>query len=107
MDLYFKFSSCLQIGIREKSLSADCGHSEREIETLVKQINDKYARPGSDPVLYFCIRDSVPLNERIPLWMAADVLMTTGIRDGLNLLPMEYCVARCSPPGVPIIRYTC
>ena len=96
-------ASYSQIGIREKSLSADCGQSEKEIEALVTEINKKHRETGPDPVLYFHIQDSVSLNERIPLWMAADVLMTTGIRDGLNLLPMEFCVARRSPPGVLII----
>ena len=48
---------------------------------------------------------SIPLNARVPYWMVGDVMLTTGIRDGVNLLPMEYCVARNVDPGVLIIRY--
>ncbi len=38
-------------------------------------------------------------------WMVGDVMLTTGIRDGVNLLPMEYCVTKNERPGVLIIRW--
>jgi trehalose 6-phosphate synthase/phosphatase len=34
------------------------------------------------------------LKERLALWQAADVLLVTSIREGLNLMPMEYIFAR-------------
>ncbi len=37
-------------------------------------------------------------------WMVGDVMLTTGIRDGVNLLPMEYCVTKNERPGVLFIR---
>ena len=34
------------------------------------------------------------LNDRVALWLAADVFLLTCIREGLNLMPLEYIYAR-------------
>lgn len=49
-------------------------------------------------------RGEIPsLNERLGLWAATDVFISTSIRAGLNLFPLEYVYAHNSPPGVLII----
>jgi trehalose 6-phosphate synthase/phosphatase len=74
----------------------------KEIRHLVKRIQDKFG-----PHVIDCeeiIGSSVPIDQRIALWNVADVLMITPIREGLNLLPLEYVYVRKepTPPGVVI-----
>ena len=47
---------------------------------------------------------SMPIDRRLALWKASDVLLLTSIREGLNHWPMECIYARKepSPPGVTI-----
>ena len=60
---------------------------------------------GDDVIDYVEIMGStLPMASRLVLWLASDVLMSTPIREGLNLLPLEYVFSRRSPatPGVTI-----
>ena len=36
----------------------------------------------------------LPLDFRVALWLAADVFLLTPIREGINLMPLEYIYAR-------------
>lgn len=40
---------------------------------------------------------SLPMDERLAIWYASDVFMSTSIREGLNLLPLEYVFVRKAP----------
>ena len=60
---------------------------------------------GDDVIDYVEIMGSMLLMAcRLVLWLASDVFMSTPIREGLNLLPLEYVFSRRSPatPGVTI-----
>ena len=50
------------------------------------------------------VGSSLPIDQRLALWTISDVLMATPIREGLNLLPMEYIFTKKKPatPGVVI-----
>ena len=78
-----------------------------EVKRLVSEINEKF--PES---VQFREEARFSLDERLALWRAADVLLITAYRDGLNLLPLEYVVTKkkdavllpglCRPPpGLP------
>ena len=43
------------------------------------------------------------LNERVALWLAADVFLLTPIREGLNLQPLEYIYARKDLPRAGVV----
>jgi trehalose 6-phosphate synthase/phosphatase len=69
---------------------------------LVKRIQNTF---GSDVLYYEEIQgSSLPRNRRLALWLASDVFMSTPIREGLNLLPLEFVYTRKRPltPGVTI-----
>lgn len=74
----------------------------KEIRTLVKQIQKRF---GPNVIDYEEIPgSSVPIEKRLALWKVADVLMVTPIREGLNLLPLEFVFTKKKPacPGVVI-----
>ena len=73
----------------------------RELRQIVQRIQDKF---GTAVIDYKEITGStLPLDQRLALWKASDVLMLTPIREGLNHWPMEYIYSKHDmPPGVVI-----
>ena len=53
--------------------------------------------PIFDAVLqvdYKEIPGNVPLDERLAVWLSAEFLLNTAVREGLNLWPLEYVFMR-------------
>ncbi len=89
---------CLLPGSR----SADEANTIREVRQLVKRIEEKF---GPNVIDYEEVHNSsMPVDQRLSLWKVSDILMSTPIREGLNLLPLEYVYIRKKPatPGVVI-----
>lgn len=84
------------------SRQADEANTVRELRFIVKRIQDNF---GPQVIDYQEMEgSSMPMDQRLALWRASDVLMLTPIREGLNHWPMEYIYARKepSPPGIVI-----
>lgn len=89
---------CLVPNVRKSDETDTLAH----VRYLVKRIQKTF---GSDLISYEEVMgSSLPRNRRLALWLASDVFMSTPIREGLNLLPLEFVFARKSPltPGVTI-----
>jgi trehalose 6-phosphate synthase/phosphatase len=74
----------------------------REIRYLVKRIREKF---GTEVIDYEeIIGSSMPMDQRLALWKASDILMSTAIREGLNHWPMEFIYSHKEPdvPGIVI-----
>jgi len=73
----------------------------RELRQIVQRIQEKF---GHKVIDYKEITGStLPLDQRLVLWKASDVLMLTPIREGLNHWPLEYIYSkRDMAPGVVI-----
>jgi trehalose 6-phosphate synthase/phosphatase len=73
----------------------------RELRFLVQRLVERF---GPDVVDYQeIVGSSLPMDQRLALWKASDVLMITPIREGLNHWPMEYIYAKDKDdPGVVI-----
>eukprot|EP00629_Pelagomonadales_sp_RCC1024_P005786 CAMPEP_0119282500 /NCGR_PEP_ID=MMETSP1329-20130426/26825_1 /TAXON_ID=114041 /ORGANISM="Genus nov. species nov., Strain RCC1024" /LENGTH=867 /DNA_ID=CAMNT_0007283157 /DNA_START=170 /DNA_END=2770 /DNA_ORIENTATION=+ len=70
---------------------------ERQLHALVSRINSQYATVDFEgPVQYFAADARAPPGEATlsALFSLADVLVITPIRDGMNVVPFEYLVAR-------------
>ena len=63
-----------------------------EIERLVGRINGDYGRIGRPAISY--LHRSYPLEELVALFRAADVMVVTPLRDGMNLVAKEYVACR-------------
>lgn len=72
-----------------------------EIDTLVGNINGKFAKPGWTPIFYYYRSFSFP--ELSALYHAADIALVTPLRDGMNLVAKEYVAAKQDKPGVLIL----
>src|SRR5699024_10134239 len=72
-----------------------------EVEEMVGRINGEYAEIGS-PVIHY-LHHSYPAEEMAAMFRAADVVLVTALRDGMNLVAKEYVAARSDLDGVLVL----
>ena len=76
-----------------------------EIDELVGKINGRFDAPGWLPILY--MYRSLPFEELISLYSAADLALVTPLRDGMNLVAKEYLACQDqSPYGTLVLSET-
>lgn len=72
-----------------------------EVELLVGRINGEHGRLGSTPIHY--LHHSYPPEEMAALYLAADVMLVTSLRDGMNLVAKEFVAACVEDRGVLLL----
>jgi trehalose 6-phosphate synthase len=72
-----------------------------DIEQSVGRINGEYARVGHPAVHY--LHQSLPREELAAFFVAADVMLVTPLRDGMNLVAKEYVACRHDNGGVLVL----
>jgi trehalose 6-phosphate synthase len=72
-----------------------------EIELTVSRINGQHAEVGSPPVHY--LHQSFPREEMAAFYLAADVMLVTPLRDGMNLVAKEYVACRYNESGALVL----
>ena len=72
-----------------------------DVELLVGRINGDYGQVGHAPVQY--LHQSFPMEEMAALYLAADVMLVTALRDGMNLVAKEYVAARSDDRGALVL----
>ena len=72
-----------------------------DIEQSVGRINGEYARVGHPAVHY--LHQSLPREELAAFYVAADVMLVTPLRDGMNLVAKEYVACRHDNGGVLVL----
>ena len=72
-----------------------------EIELTVGRINGDYDTMGHTAIRY--LHQAYPREEMVALFMAADVMLVTALRDGMNLVAKEYVAARTDNRGVLVL----
>jgi len=73
----------------------------QQVETTVGRINGEYAPIGSPAVHYQ--HHSYPQEEMAALYLAADVMLVTPLRDGMNLVAKEYVTCRHDLGGALVL----
>ncbi|HEV8150545.1 MAG TPA: bifunctional alpha,alpha-trehalose-phosphate synthase (UDP-forming)/trehalose-phosphatase [Gemmatimonadales bacterium] len=73
----------------------------REVNALVGRINGAFGTPSWVPVHYMF--RGLPERRVLALYRAADVMLVTPIRDGMNLVAKEYVAARTDLRGVLVL----
>ena len=71
------------------------------IEVKVSRINGDYGTMAHQPVVY--LHRGYPREEMAALYVAADVLAVTSLRDGMNLVAKEYVACRSDERGVLVL----
>ncbi|MBX3092056.1 MAG: trehalose-6-phosphate synthase [Cryobacterium sp.] len=72
-----------------------------EVEVTVGRINGDSAAIGHQAISYH--HHSYPREEMVALYLAADVMLVTALRDGMNLVAKEYVASRFDNDGVLIL----
>lgn len=72
-----------------------------EIELTVGRINGDYDTMGHTAIRY--LHQAYPREEMVALFLAADVMLVTALRDGMNLVAKEYVAARVDNRGVLVL----
>jgi trehalose 6-phosphate synthase len=72
-----------------------------EVELTVGRINGEYSAIGHQAISYH--HRSYPREEMVALYLAADVMLVTALRDGMNLVAKEYVAARFDNAGVLVL----
>jgi trehalose 6-phosphate synthase len=94
--------SFLQLTPKSRSAVPEYAELEREVSTLVGQINGKHADPTWTPIRY--VNKSFSRGVLAGMYRAAQVGLVTPLRDGMNLVAKEYVAAQDpADPGVLIL----
>jgi trehalose-6-phosphate synthase len=72
-----------------------------EVEGMVGRINGQHGEVGYSPVHY--LHQSFPRDEMAALYLAADVMLVTPLRDGMNLVAKEYVASRYDEGGTLVL----
>ena len=72
-----------------------------EIELTVGRVNGDYGAIGHQAIAY--LHHSYPREEMVALFLAADVMLVTALRDGMNLVAKEYVASRIDDGGVLVL----
>ncbi|MBL3686300.1 bifunctional alpha,alpha-trehalose-phosphate synthase (UDP-forming)/trehalose-phosphatase [Leucobacter zeae] len=72
-----------------------------EVEGTVGRVNGAHGTIGRAPLVY--LHRGFSRDEMVALYLAADVLLVTPLRDGMNLVAKEYAVCRADDRGVLVL----
>lgn len=72
-----------------------------EVEGTVGRINGQFGTIQNTAVHY--LHHSYPVEEMVALYLAADVMLVTALRDGMNLVAKEYVAARTNNTGALVL----
>jgi trehalose 6-phosphate synthase/phosphatase len=73
----------------------------REVERLISRINGRFASPTWTPIHY--MHQSLSQEDLVAFYRAADVMLVTPVRDGMNLVAKEFVACRGDESGVLVL----
>ena len=91
----------IQVAAPSRTGVAEYQRLRREIDELVGRVSGRFSSPSGSPLVY--IHQNLPRERLIPLYRLADVALVTPLRDGMNLVCLEYIAARGGDPGSLIL----
>ncbi len=91
----------VQLAVPTRGRLEHYAEERRQVEQLVGEINGRFGRLGYPAVHY--LHQSLPLEELIPLYQTADVMLVTPLGDGMNLVAKEFAVSRTDGLGVLVL----
>lgn len=91
----------VQVAVPSRERVGDYAKMRTTIEQMVGRINGEYSEPGRVAVHYF--RRNLSREEVVAYYRAADVMLVTPLRDGMNLVAKEYIATRIDNSGVLVL----
>ncbi|WP_427019088.1 alpha,alpha-trehalose-phosphate synthase (UDP-forming) [Pseudarthrobacter sp. P1] len=72
-----------------------------EVDGMVGRINGQFDTMQNTAIRY--LHHSYPVEEMVALYLAADVMLVTALRDGMNLVAKEYVASRVDSTGALVL----
>jgi trehalose 6-phosphate synthase/phosphatase len=91
----------IQIAVPSREQVDSYRSFRRDVEERVGRINGSHGMLQSLPVHY--VHQSVSLPDLVALYAAADVMLVTPLRDGMNLVAKEFVASRIDEQGVLVL----
>jgi trehalose 6-phosphate synthase len=91
----------VQLAVPTRGRLEHYAEERRQVEQLVGSINGHFGRIGYPAVHY--LHQSLSLEELVPLYQAADVMLVTPLGDGMNLVAKEFAASRIDGMGVLVL----
>ena len=91
----------VQVAVPSREHVPSYANLKREVEALIARVNVRFGTPAWTPVRY--VAESLPPADLAALYRAADVMLVTALRDGMNLVAKEFVSAREDEDGVLIL----
>lgn len=91
----------VQIVVPSRTKVGSYQESRRELDEIVGRINAEFATVNSVPIHY--LYRSVDQRQLTALYKAADVMLVTPLRDGMNLVAKEFIASRTDEDGVLLL----
>ena len=93
--------SLVQIAAPSRTRVEEYRRMKRALDEAIGRVNGRFTEPGWTPIRY--INRSLDFSKLVPLYVAADVALITPLRDGMNLVAMEYVASRVDGGGALIL----
>jgi trehalose 6-phosphate synthase len=91
----------VQIAVPSREEVASYAEQRERVERLVGEINGDFGQMGRPAVHY--LHRGLPFHELVALYRAADVMLVTPLRDGMNLVAKEYVASRVDGRGALVL----
>jgi trehalose 6-phosphate synthase len=100
-DLPVSDTVFLQVATPSREGVAEYQRIRDDVELLVSRINGDLGKVGSPPIAY--LHQTVEAVELAAMYVAADVMLVTPLRDGMNLVAKEYIACRTDSTGALVL----
>jgi trehalose 6-phosphate synthase/phosphatase len=91
----------VQIAVPSRESVSAYRRARAEVEANVRRINERWATAEWSPIDYRYT--SIDQTSLVTLYRAADVMLVTPVRDGLNLVAKEFVASRVDNDGVLVL----
>jgi len=100
---YVTVDDCVlvQVAVPSRERVEEYQELRHEVEQYVGSINGEFGQLGRTPIHY--LHRGLPFEELVSLYAAADVMLVTPLRDGMNLVAKEYVASRSHEDGVLVL----
>jgi trehalose 6-phosphate synthase/phosphatase len=91
----------VQVAVPSRTTVPSYQEYRRDVEEMIGRINGAYATLNSVPIHY--LYQSISTEQLVALYRAADVMLVTSLRDGMNLVAKEFVACRVDEDGVLVL----
>jgi trehalose 6-phosphate synthase/phosphatase len=91
----------LQVSVPSRERVEAYAQYRKQVDEVTGRINGLYGSPSRVPV--HVLHRAIPFEELVALYRAADVMLVTPLRDGMNLVAKEFCATRGDDSGILIL----